>query len=307
MSGSPLTTAQLEELDASIERMLWSGEQGDVEILGAGEITCVFGRYDHACKRLPPFSTVDEANYYASLLDRYVSELRSAGLNVIDTSLGWCHRKDGRVTAYVLQRAQPRSTLLPLHLRAAPRAQATALFGRILQHVLSSVNPRLGLDAQLTNWCLLDDRLVLLDTTTPLMRNDQGAELLPTEVFVAALPTVIRGFIRRFYVRELLDRFYEPRGVILDLLGNMANYGLDHHTEAFLEEANRALPKPLTMNEIVSYRRQEALTWKWLRRMLMLEQLWQRKVRRSGNALVLPWRFQLREPAIQQAPPERLE
>ena len=289
---SPLPVAELEALDAAIEHMLASGRRGELAILGAGEITCVFGWRDHACKRLPPFAHEADAHHYAALLDRYVTTLRAAKLTVLDTALGWCQPRADKVVAYVVQRAQPRHSLLPSHLREAPRAEALALFRQVLAHVVAAVSPRLGLDAQLTNWCLVDGTPCLLDTTTPLMRDEHGAELLPTEAFVSALPSAIRWFIRRYYVKRLLDRFYAPREVMLDVLGNLINHGLDAYTDDFLAETNRVLSAPLTRQQIDRYRRQEALTWRWLRRLLRVEQLWRRKIRRSGDALVLPWQFQ---------------
>lgn len=289
-----LSLQDLSELDRAVERMLLTGESGEVRMLGAGEIACVLDWRGRACKRLPPFDDAARAEGYAALVRRYLELLRAAGVRCVETEVQSCARADGRVSAYVVQPRLGASSLLPARLLRAAPDEALELFRQIVRHVHDFVTPRAGLDAQLSNWAVGGGRVVLLDVTTPLLRDERGRELLDTELFVAVLPAAVRGLVRRFYAKSLLDRFFHPRGVLLDLLGNAPNSGLARFREPFLAEANRSLDPPLTMREVRAYHLQEKATWAVLRRCLALEQFWLRRVRRSPHPVLLPSEFRPR-------------
>lgn len=286
-----LSDQDLLELDRAVERMLLTGDRGGVRMLGAGEIACVLDWRGRACKRLPPFDDAARAAAYGALLGRYLELLRAAGVRCVETELRSCARADGRLSAYVVQPRLGASSLLPARLLRGAPDEALGLFRDVLRHVHSFVGPRSGLDAQLSNWAVDGGRVVLLDVTTPLLRDEAGRELLDTELFVAVLPSALRGVVRRFYAKNLLDRFYHPRGVILDLLGNAPNSGLAHLREPFLAEANRRLDAPITMREVRAYHRREKATWAVLRRCLEVEQFWRRRVKRSPHPVLLPSEF----------------
>lgn len=287
-----LSQEDLLELDRAVERMLLgNGSCESVSMIGAGEITCVLGWREKACKRLPPFDDAARLESYRALLERYLEGLRAAGVPFLETHLQSCARDDGRMSAYVVQPQLDSATMLPARLLQAAPNEALELFRAVLRHVHSFVTARSGLDAQLSNWAVEDGRVILLDVTTPLLRDEAGRDLLDTELFVAVLPAMVRGVVRRFYARNLLDRFFHARGVILDLLGNAPNSGLAHLRELFLAEANRSLDVPITMSEVRSYHRWEKTTWAILRRCLTLEQFWLRKVKRSPHPVLLPSEF----------------
>ena len=261
-------------------------------MLGAGEITCVLGWRGRACKRLPPFDDSARAEAYGGLLRRYIELLSEAGVRCVESELQSCERADGRVSAYVVQPRLDASSMLPACLLRAAPDEALELFRQIVRHVHDFVTPRTGLDVQLSNWAVDGEgRVALLDVTTPLLRDENGRDQLDTELFVAVLPSAVRGVVRRFYAKNLLDRFFHPRGVILDLLGNAPNSGLARFREPFLAEANRRLDVPIAMREVRAYHRREKLTWAFLRRCLEVEQFWHRRVRRSPHPVLLPSEF----------------
>lgn len=286
-----LSQDDLLELDRAVERMLLTGNCDGVSMLGAGEIACVLSWREKACKRLPPFDDAARMEAYRAVLERYLELLHAAGVPFLETHLQSCARDDARVSAYVVQPQLDAASLLPARLLQAEPDEAMELFRAVLKHIRSFVTTRSGLDAQLSNWAVDDGQVMLLDVTTPLLRDEAGRELLDTELFVAVLPSAIRGVVRRFYVKNLLDRFFHARGVILDLLGNAPNSGLAHLREPFLAEANLWLDVPITMREVRSYHRWEKATWAALRRCLTLEQFWHRRVTRSPHPVLLPSEF----------------
>jgi hypothetical protein len=105
------------------------------------------------------------------------------------------------------------------------------------------------------------------------------------------LPVVIRSFVRRFMIGDLLNKNFEKHGILLDLIGNIVNYDLDHLTEVFLPIVNERLEAPLTMKEIKGYRREEYWTWLAIRKALQIEQFWQRRIRGKPTLHLLPSEF----------------
>ena len=286
-----LTPDDLRELDAAVTRTATGRARGELTVLGVGTVTCVVEWRGHACRRLPAFHGEARLAAYKDLLERYIGRLRACGIDVVPTSVESLRRDDGKITVYVVQPRLDAALMLRGILRTASTAAAVSYFTRVLDAVEACVTGEVGLDANVTNWAVQDSRLLFLDVTTPLMRDDSGDDLLDAEVFVAALPAVFRPMARAWFVPGLLDRFFEPRAILLDAIANLEEAGLAQFSEPFLLEANARVPEPIEMDEIVAYRRRGALAWGMIRRALLLEQAWQRGVLRTGDPALLPFDF----------------
>lgn len=290
LEAAMLPAGELERLEQAVRRMLATGRREGVEIIGAGEITCVMAWGGFACKRLPPFDTGERLDAYARLLDRYLRELRAAGIAVVHTAAQRVSA-GGEHVGYVVQRRVPAHSLIPTVLRPLPAPEAAAFLHPILDHVDACVAASIGIDAQLSNWSLEDGRPLLLDVATPMVRDEHGRDLLDTEIFVSMLPVVLRGIVRRFLVGDVLDKNFNKRRILLDLVGNLPNYRLGHLTEPFLALINARLDTPLTLRDVLRYRRGEWWTWRLIRRALEAEQFWRRRILRQPDLNLLP--FQL--------------
>ena len=288
--------AALQALEARVERALAAGGPGDLEVLGYGEISAVLahdgpgGRF--ACKRLPPFPGAASLQAYRACLTDYLAALAGRGLRVAPTALLHVERPGGGLSAYCVQAALPPGSLLPAILAGAGEDRARALFGRLLEAVLASVGPGLGLDGQVSNWAWVDGELCYLDVTTPLLRDGGGAERLDTGLFLASLPWALRAPVRRFLLRDILDKYYRPRGVVLDALANLLKERLDRWLPAFLEEANARLQPALSGEEVRRSYASDARTWALLQALRRLDRAWQRRVRRRPYPFLLPGRIE---------------
>ena len=280
-----LPAAELERMERAVRRMLDTGRAEGVEIIGLGELSCVVARQGLACKRLPPFGQRARYDAYAHLVDGYLRALRAAGVAVVETA-AQVVEVDGEHVGWIVQRRVPADTLLNARLRAAPDDLARHL-PSILDHVDACAAAGLGFDAQLSNWSVEDGRPLLLDVTTPLMRDARGRDLLDTELFLAMLPALIRGLVRRFMLGDILDRYFDRRGVLLDIVGNLPDYGLERLTADALARVNARLDAPITAREVKSYRREQWWTWRVIRRALEAEYFWRRRVLRR-RVLNLP-------------------
>lgn len=282
----------LAQLEARLQDALVRGDERELEVLGYGEISSVVawsvGQERFACKRLPEFESRERFERYRAQFDRYLAELDEAGIEPVPSSLGVIE-KDGAIAVWCLQPRLPGDALLPRVIRNVPVERARELFEALCERLVGAVGPRLGVDGQLSNWVWLHGRLAFLDVTTPMLRDASGNDELDTDLFLASLPWALRAWVKRFMLRDILDKYYEPRGVVLDLLGNLHKERLDHLIAPALEVANRHFrDRPLSDDELHHYYAADARTWRLLQRLRRLDRQWQRRVRRRPYPFLLP-------------------
>lgn len=287
----PLARDDLLALEDALQSALARGEKGELAILGYGEISCVIAWSSRgrrfACKRLPTFPSGHSANRYSALFDEYLASLRARGVVPVESVLQRLEVLDGTALWCVQPMLAP-ETLLPAWLRAAAPDDAVAMLDRVASVIVDAVDPRLGLDAQASNWVLVDGELRYLDVTTPLLRDDAGAERLELELFLASLPWAMRPVVRRFMLRGILDKYYDPRGVVLDLLGNLLKERLERLLPPAIERVNRRLARGIERGEVQRYYAHDANDWALLQRLRRVDRAWQRTVRRRTYPFLLP-------------------
>jgi hypothetical protein len=260
-----ITAADLRRLEATMTRAFATGDVSGLEVLGYGEITtvvvCESGGRRHACKRLPPFATAEDADRYAALFAEYLDMLSQRGVRLVPSSLHRLDRDDGTVVVYCVQPVLPADQLAVRVLERSDDTQARVLFENILDRIVTAVSPRVGLDGQLSNWMVAGDDVLFLDVTTPMLKDEAGRDRLDTELFLAAVPPPVRPLFRRFVVPQVIDKYHDPRGVVLDLVANLIKEGQERHIGPFLQAANRRLTTPLSEVEVRRYYAGDARVW----------------------------------------------
>lgn len=260
-----LAAADLRDLDAAMTEAFATGDASRLQVLGYGEIStvvvCESGGRRHACKRLPPFATTDAADRYAALFDEYLATLAARGVRLVPSSLQRLRQDDGTIVIYCVQPVFPADQLAVRVLERSDDAQALRLFETVLERIVAAVSPQVGIDGQLSNWMVEGDDVLFLDVTTPMLKDEAGRDRLDTELFLAAVPPPVRPLFRRFVVHEVIDKYHEPRGVVLDLIANLIKEGQEHRIAPFLQAANRRLPQPLEEAEVRRYYASDARVW----------------------------------------------
>jgi hypothetical protein len=282
--------AELEELEAAVGAALDGDDRSGLRVLGYGEISLVLGWPTDAprwaCKRLPPFPDAAAADRFVAVLDRYLDELRTRGVDVVETGTDRIPLGRGGVLLYCVQPVLPSESLGPVVV--AERARGAELLGRIVDTALRVVDDRVGLDAQLSNWAVVDGRLRYIDVTTPLLRGADGRTQLDTSVFLASLPWLLRAPVRRFVLPDVIDRYHTPRTVVLDLAANLVKERLDEWIPTVLDAVGDRMTPPLTTDEVTADYRSDARMWALLQRVRKVDRAWQRRVRRRTYPFLLP-------------------
>jgi hypothetical protein len=288
-----LPATELATLERRLQAAFTTGNETGLHVLGYGEISSVLawtvGEDRFACKRLPEFDGMARFERYRELFERYLRTLEDAGIPPVRSTLQTIALDGGHLAVWCIQPMLPANGLLPNMMRESLRKEAVARFETICDRVHEAVGPTLGLDGQLSNWVLVDGEVRYLDVTTPLLRDASGTDELDADLFLASLPWALRPVVKRVMLTKIVDKYFEPRGVVLDLLGNLEKERLDHLLAPFLEIANARIEgEPITADEARRYYDEDARTWALLQRLRRIDRAWQRTVRRRPYPFLLP-------------------
>ncbi len=289
-----LDEATFDQLEADLARAFASGRADGLAVLGYGEISLVVGvPAAHpmvAVKRLPPFADHGEAEAYADLFERYLEVIAQRGVEVQESTLV---RREAPGVGMVVYCLQPilDSSSLAVNIARSDEDAGRRILASIVEHVLATVDDSVGLDAQLSNWAEVDGQLRYLDVTTPMLRDAGGADGLDAGIFVDVLPWALRGVVARFVAPGILDRYHDPRTVVMDLAGNLHKEGIPQLVPAVLEAAAGRVVPELDAREIAKDYRSDSRMWTVLQAVRRADRQWQYRVRRRPYPHLLPGRI----------------
>lgn len=284
-SAGDLDDSALKTLDRIVDEALSGGREEQLAVLGYGEISLVLGwpeaKPRFACKRMPAFPSRATFESYGQAIDDYVGQLEATGIAVVPTEMRGVDRGDGSVVGYIVQPILDAATLAPTILHHNDPSAGHSLIAAIVAAAAEAVSPRVGLDAQLSNWAWQDDGLIYLDVSTPMLWDAHGASLLDLDPLAQAYPGILRPLLRRLVAPRILDGYRNLRGVYLDLTGNLLKERLDPWLPAFIAEISDRLDEPLNEEEVHSYYRSDARLWGLLLRLRRLDRAWRIRTGRS--------------------------
>jgi len=279
--------ATLEQLEVCVLAALDSGRSAGLDIVDYGEISTVLAADGTdgpvVCKRLPVMTRAQLA-VYEQVLSDYVRTLRDRGLTVAPSevhSVG-----SDPVTPYCVQPRYDR--LLAEDLRSGDPGLIERRVARLCELVVTAARRGVGIDAQVSNWAVVNDGLVYLDVTTPLLQDAGGKQRVDLGMFIASLPWLMRWPVRRFLLGEILSHYHTPRPALLDAAGNLHKERATAALPAFLDAANAHVDPPITAGEANKYYRRDAVMWEVLQRLRRADRWWQRRVRRRRYPFLLP-------------------
>lgn len=239
------------------------------KILGYGEISTVFAIQalsGYAFKRLSIFHDIAEIEAYQVTHEDYIHHLTHAGIQVIPFGIVVIEGQDGLPIVYIVQKQLASSTFAHHLLRTEENSDM--VFSKILDALSTLWNfnrqqnqIQLGLDGQLSNWAIMDDQLLYVDTSTPLFRIN-GQEQLNPKLFLRPAPQFLRWVLEWFFMDDVVGRYYDFRKVVIDAIANLHKEQLPSLITPFIEASHPYFPNnSISEEEIRSYYKEDSFIW----------------------------------------------
>ena len=289
-----------------------SPEGGEIpaEVLGYGEISAILkisGMPDIAFKRLPPFANNAQRDDYQQGVIRYCHELKNRfDIDVVEFEFCPLNNVKGESILYM---AQP-----CLDGDGFGNAQVAALSGSDLMECISPVIDtylhiakiqgekdgfKLGIDGQISNWHFrpLAQKPRYVDISTPFLRQN-GKEVMDPELFLQAVPKLLSGLVKKLFLQEVLDRYYDMRAVLIDLLANLHKEQQAEKIDLLVLLINQKISeqgvniKPITRKEVDDYYKSDARIWRLFLALRRLDRFVTTKFLRRTYNFILPGAIQ---------------
>ena len=166
------------------------------EVKGYGEISSIFsvtGIEGWIFKRLPLFDTVAAAEKYVANYHNYTAALGKAGLSLPADSTTIVRGE--KVVLYVGQEELAKAAFCHNLLHTLAPADSLNMIVKILTEINKVANynkqhtpaTELSIDGQVSNWAMVDDKIIFVDTSTPLFKVN-GEEQLDPELLLNSTP-----------------------------------------------------------------------------------------------------------------------
>jgi hypothetical protein len=245
------------------------------KIIGFGEISAIFQigeDPDIIYKRLPLFPDIQTAEAYRKMYFEYCALLRQAGINLPWDDAVIIELPDRPVVIYFAQQRFDASLFCHHLIHTLDEREREAMLIQILT-ALTGIwgfnqdhTPRLeiAVDSQLSNWVWRNEngaqKLYLVDTSTPFIRKN-GVEQLDVGLLLQSAPSYIRWLIRLLNLDDVIDRYYDHKNVLTDLIANLYKEQRPELIPQFLILVNPYLKDPLTRKEIDRYYKEDKMIW----------------------------------------------
>jgi len=317
MAGLEVNLELLREFERGLDPQHPERSKVPARILGYGEISTVFeiqapSLRGLACKRLPIFRTADEMARYGAVYDEYNRLLQEAGIALPSHGHAAFCDDAGRPVFYILQQELPHASLGHRAIHLLPQGQALSFARRVFEE-LSKVwqfnhrqsHLQIGLDGQASNWSLVGfdpqhptcneaTPLLYIDTSTPLFRCN-GVEQLDPELFLRSAPSFLAWLLRLFFLKDVVDRYYDLHRVAVDLIANLYKEQRPDLIPGWIGTANEYFAgqpelavAPITAQEVRAYYREDATIWRLYLAMRKIDRTIHTRLLRRRYPYILP-------------------
>lgn len=309
----------LKEFEEGLDTRFPEQSKIPARIIGFGEISTVFV-IDHpslkgfAFKRLPIFSKEQEVFEYENSLKEYIELLKNKiNIHVLDSEGIKIKTSDQRIVYYIAQPVLPEYSICHKLLHKVSNDDAMKILNSVLVNLkkmqdYNSKNEeiKIGLDEQFSNWALKDfespdkplvdvPELTYLDISTPLYRKN-GKEALNADLFLKSTPPLLRSIVKTLFLQEILDRYYDFRLVVIDMIANLYKEKLPHLIQPFIESSNNFFKnncssynlKEIQLKEVESYYKNDAFIWSLFLTLRKLHREIETKILRKRYEFILP-------------------
>jgi hypothetical protein len=276
------------------------------EVLGYGEISIILQIGDNtgvAFKRMPLFSNPEAAQVYERQFHEYCRYLSDAGFTLPHHETLIIEIPDRPVVLYIAQERLPADRFVHRLIRRLGPEQAVAATEKIIAEIhkvwkfngSSDSALQLAIDAQVSNWVLLESgETFYVDTSTPLYRKD-GVEQMDPELFLQSAPVFLRWLIRWLFLKDVMNRYYDSRLVYMDLAANLYKEKSPELIPEVIRCINRYLSsgqQPLNQKEVEKYYKEDKRIWTVFLAFRRIDRWMTTKLFRKRYEFLLPGRIE---------------
>ncbi len=267
-----ITEEFLEEFEQGLDPQFPERSRIPAKVIGFGEISSIFkieGIPNWIFKRLPLFDTIKQTKSYINNYIRYTDYLKGIGIDLPgDFSRAV---KGKRVVLYLAQEEIKKEDLCQNKLHIQSEEENLLMLQDIFKEIKkvylfnqeNKDKVELSIDGQVSNWAMVNGKLLFFDTSTPLFKLF-GKEQLNPELLLNSTPKALRWMIRSFFLQEVMDRYYNLHEVYLDVLANLVKERKEELIPKSMNNANDLLPegiKKITKKEIDKYYQNDKFIW----------------------------------------------
>jgi len=299
-------------------------EKGEIpiKILGYGEISLVFeiigDPQQLAYKRIPIFDNEEQVERFVGAYREYCRILKDdVGYILPEHDVVWFRDDKENIQLYCVQKKLISDSVCNTAIHQISDKDVETLVLLVMREMKKvwdySKNNEvidLGLDGQISNFAILDydinnpkvtedTKLLYFDTSTPFVRTN-GEEAMEFELFLKSAPGFLRGILKKVYLEETVNRYYDSRKVSIDLV---ANFFKEQREELvprlievintfFKEEASEFEITPLNLEEIEKYYKSDAKMWRLFQRIRRFDRLIKTKILRKKYPFYLPGKIE---------------
>jgi len=269
------------------------------KVKGYGEISSIFavdGIPGWIFKRLPLFSEAEEANIYLESYTRYTKSLKDAGL-ILPADQNYIV-EGSRVVLYVGQEEIAKEDFCHNLIHSLSAEEGLTLINSIFLEIkkvwaFNQENQpvlELSIDGQISNWARINSNLVYVDTSTPMFKRD-GQEQLDPELLLNSTPGALKWIIRKYFLQDVMNRYYDLRLVFIDLVANLYKEQKTDLIAGALDLANKYLPEgveDISRKEIDAYYKDDKFTWQLFLSFRKIDRWVANKIQRKQYQFILP-------------------
>jgi hypothetical protein len=268
-------------------------------LIGFGEISSIFELEDSpglVFKRMPLFRKRGQAEGYLQNYKKYVDLLKKAGITLPDDDAVIVEKSPDLTVVYFAQQKLNHNsiankligTMTSEEIRHLAKRILTAIYG-VWDFNKNHPETHLAIDAQLSNWSFTkeSDTLIYIDTTTPLFKI-YGNEQLDPELLLTSAPSFGRAIIRKFFLADVMNRYYDEKSVNVDIVANLYKEQHPELIPVFLEVVNEFSTTAITQKEITYYYREDKFIWQLFLSLRKIDRWLHKYVYRKQYQFILP-------------------
>ena len=292
----------MEEFESGLKPTALAESKIPAIVIGYGEISTVFqvqGDDQNAYKRMPLFDNRKIAEDYAQIYDSYCNYLKQIGLNLPEDETVIITHEQRPVVLYIIQRRYNSNRFAHKLIKTYDEQK----FAELLQNICTEIEKvwnynlinmpktEVALDGQLSNWVLgEDDKVLYIDTSTPLFKKNE-IEQLDSELILKTAPSFLRWILRLFFLKDVMNRYYDRRLVYLDLIANLYKEQRPDLIPISIKIINNYLndgEKPFDIKEVEKYYKEDKLIWTLFLAFRRLDKWFTTTILRRRYEFILP-------------------